>query len=223
MNIDMDHMSLLVTCSAQTKWVRLEERLNKSGYTLGYLNDQQRSLSVQQWLYKDPPNLLQAQYGTAMKACVGFTMMGNDGKRYKSKTVPRTAAGPDFRTLILNMGTRQGKLEDVTLRLYPLPEIIEWHYSYWPSLVKGQEFVEELAALHISNSFSKVYDVKQQATELRSDKLALVSVRFAGLEGMVKAYMSKAATLSKSQGGKVIRASKRKVVPLLEKMMMESV
>lgn len=219
MHFHIDQISLLVTCAASVSWMRLEKKLNRSGYTLGFLNEKYKDLTIAVLLQKNPNNILESQYGRVRDNCVSLLMMGQDGIKYRNKAVPHTAAGPDFRSLMLSMGRRFGQIEEVVMRIYPIPELFDWHYAYWPSIGMARAFVEEIESFHMRFSFVAVYEDKQLPPALRKDRKALVGLRFAGLEGMVKCYMRKSAEVAKKLGSKPLRTSKRKTIPLLEELM----
>jgi FAD/FMN-containing dehydrogenase len=219
MNINIDKVSLLVTCTAGLSWNQLEEKLNKSGFTLGYQNDSFAELTIEELLQKNPPNIFESLYGRATDNCISLIVRGKDGKRYRNKRVPRTAVGPDFRSLLLSMGKRFGQIEDVTMRIYPMPEMVHWHCTYWPVVADARDFIDELNALCVKFSFAAVYEPEQQPKVLLEEEQTLVCLRFAGLTAMVDCYMKKASEMAKGQGARVMRVLKRKTVPVLEEMM----
>lgn len=219
MYFNIDEVSCLVTCAASVSWMRLEKKLNQSGYTLGFLNETCKDLTIAALLQKNPNNILESQYGRVRDNCISLLMMGQDGIKYRNKAVPHTAAGPDFRNLMLSMGRRFGQIEEVVMRIYPIPELVDWHYAYWPSIGMARAFVDEIESLHMRFSFAAVYEDTQLPPGLRKDRKVLEVLRFADLEGMVTCYMRRAAEVAKKLGSPPFRTSKRKTIPLLEELM----
>ncbi len=219
MDIQIDDISLLVTCDADVLWSDLEQYVNQSDLTLGFYGAQSSEVSIRDLLNKNPKNLFDQQYGSALDACVSMNLQGKDGRTYHLKTVPRTAAGPDFRRLLLLAGKRFGQMNQVTLRLHPLPERIEWHCSYWPILTDAKRYIEEITSLHMSIMFAQVIEDDKLPEGLQKEGLHLACIRFAGLDGLVQAYLDKASRLTQSHGGRVARVSKRKMQNLLEPLM----
>jgi hypothetical protein len=133
--------------------------------------------------------------------------------------VPRTAAGPDFKRILLCSGRRYAELEEVTLRFHPMPERIDWHWSYWYTAAEARSFIEELELRDLIPSFGGVYEMGEQPRALRQDGAVLVTLRFAGLSGLVASAVDRAGAVMRRMGGETLRISRRKVVPFFEKLM----
>jgi len=217
--VELDKVSSIVTCSASVGWHDLEQLLNEERYTLGYCNPRFNEVSIGTLVTKNYDNLYARYYGQPAQWCVSVLMRGKNGKSYENRMVPRTAAGPDFRSLLLGMGSRFGRLEDLTLKIHVLPEAIEWVWSYWNEAAGAESLIDELEAIHIHPSFAGVYQTKDLPADLKKTGMSLLSLRFVGLEGMVRCYRERATTLTKEKGGKTVRMSRRKTAPLLERLL----
>lgn len=217
--MQIDDISLLVTCPAALSVRKLEGDLNEEGYTLGYFIPKNAKLTVGQLLEKNPSNLFYRTYGQPIDFCVGLTFQEKKGEVYHSKKMPRSATGPDFRRLLLESRRRLGTINEAVLRIHPLPEEVDWHRSYWPTELDGEEFIRELSWIHIHPEFAGIYPVAQQPRSLQYERKILLVLRFAGPEGMVRCYLQRAGQIAKKMKGEVLRVSKKKVAPLLEQLM----
>lgn len=217
-NLAIDSISNLVTCAAEVKWHVVEEALNQLKGTLGFYNPKKSRASLRELMRRNGPNLFYRQYGHPIDWCVQVRCRGKH-QRYETKRVPRTAAGPDFKRILLCSGRRYAELEEVTLRFHPLPERVDWHWSYWPSTAEARSFIDELELRDVVPSFAGVYEVAEQPRALRQDAAVLVTLRFAGLSGLVVSRVERAGALMRRAGGETLRISRRKVVPFFEKLM----
>lgn len=216
--LTVDPISNLVTCSVQLKWRAVEDALNQSGYTLGFFNPKRSNASLRELLTHNRPNLFYRQYGQPQDWCVQVRSRGK-GHIYETKRVPRTAAGPDFKRILLGSGRRYAVLEAVTLRLHPLPERIDWHWSYWQSLAEAQTFIDHVELCDLVPSFAGVYEEEKQPRALRREEAVLVTLRFAGLSGLVASSVDRAGAVMRRGGGESLRIARRRVVPFFEKLM----
>ena len=153
--MSIDAISNLVTCPVGMKWRAIEETLNRADSTLGFLNPQRSNASLRELLARNGPNLLYRQYGHPVDWCVQVRSRNNQ-HIYETKRVPRTAAGPDFKRILLGSGRRYAVLEEVTLRFHPLPERIDWHWSYWPTAVEARSFIEAIERHDLIPGFAGV-------------------------------------------------------------------
>lgn len=214
----IDSISNLVTCAVPLKWRNIEEALNQAGGTLGFLNPKRSDASLRELLAHNGPNLFYRQYGHPQDWCVQVRSRG-ERHVYETKRVPRSAAGPDFKRILLGSGRRYGVLEEVTLRFHPLPERIDWQWSYWPTVEEARTYVDKLECHDLIPSFAGVYAVGQQPRALCHNGAVLVTLRFAGLSGLVASSVDRAGAVMRRHGGESVRIARRKVVPLFEKLM----
>jgi FAD/FMN-containing dehydrogenase len=221
-DITIDEISNLATCSVSLKWQELETVLGEAGYTLGFYNPKKARASLRELLARNGPNLFYRQYGQPIEWCVSVRCRGAKNIVYQTKRVPRSAAGPDFRRILLRSGRRYAALEEVTLRLHPVPERVDWHWSYWPTTKDAEGFIREIEAIDVTPSFAGVYPVEKQPRALRHAGKILTTLRFAGLSGLVANCVDRAGAVMRRQGGETIRLPRQKIVPFFKKLIGES-
>ena len=196
----------------------LESHLNEEGYTLGYRAGTTQ-VTIAELLTSNSSNLLYRQYGHPHDFCLSLTVTGKKGQVYRTKRVPRSATGPDFRQLLLEGRQQFGTIEEVVLRIHPFPEATEWHLSYWETELDGEEFVRELGWIHLQASFIGIHSSSQQPRLLRHDKKILVALRLAGPEELIRCYLKRASQLAKQKGGMGVRRARKKEIAWLGKLM----
>ena len=220
--IKIDEISNVVTCPVSLKWADLETHLNESGYTLGYCNPKKKNARLRDLMGRLAPNLFYRQYGQPIQWCISARFVGKKGETYTTKPVPRTATGPDFRRILLRSGHRYGELEEVTVRFRLRPEAVDWHWSYWPTAAAAKQFINEIEASDYLLSFAGVYGVERQPLALRHGGKVLVTLRFAGLEGLVRAGLERSGATMRRLNGEAVRIAHSKVIPFLEKLIGET-
>jgi len=174
---------------------------------------------VGELLQQQPKNIWALQYGELEHLCVALVLQGNDGKTYHNKLVPRTAAGPDFRSILLGFVGKKGRLNNATLRVHPLPEHVAWHCSYWSEPREAQRFLQHVLSRHFPLSFARVYEEEELPKVLQRAGESLVSFRCSGLETWVKSAEQRLSEFVREQGGYVMRISKTKTIPALESLL----
>lgn len=116
MSLQLDTISLLVTCHPAISLRALEKDLNRQGFTLGYRPIGGRSPTLLESLEKRTPNKLSPRYGEIDTICVSIKVV-RKGQIIVTKNVPRAATGPDFKKIFIGSRGRYGKIIEATLRI----------------------------------------------------------------------------------------------------------
>lgn len=129
----MDKTSLLVTCDAGERLDKLEKRLNREGFTLGYRPlsiSRRRAMTLLEALERRVPNRDALLYGGVDDLCVSLQAM-RKGEAIATRNVPRAATGPDFKKILIGSGRRYGKILKAVLKIHPLPAVRETLRIAW--------------------------------------------------------------------------------------------
>lgn len=216
--IRIDDISLLVTCSPELGLEELEQHLKNEGYTLGFFHPRQKP-TLGRMLEKNIPNWFYRLYGHPRDFCMSLAVRTENGELIRSKRTPRSATGPNLHQLLVGSPARWGLLEEMTLKLHPIPEQVEWHWTYWPETFLPGDFLRVLQGIHIIPSYVGVFAPKDLPTLLQQGERQLISLRFVGLTELVRCYAQRATALAVSLGGEVPRTARRRAIPLLEELM----
>ncbi len=142
----IDPVSSLVTCSASETLKNLEKKLNRKGYTLGYSPIQEgETLSLRALLDKKIENRYSKKYGALEDLCVSLKAKIHEGV-FTTKNVPRAATGPDFKKILIGSLGQYGKILEVTLKIFPLPEEELKVRLQWQHSSGRQEFLKVLSS-----------------------------------------------------------------------------
>jgi hypothetical protein len=139
MTLRLDERSLLLTCSPETPLKSIEAALLVSGLTLGYL-PAQPVMTLGEALERRVPNRLSEYYGEIDDLCVVVKASHKLGL-IRTKNVPRSATGPDFKKLLVS-SNGSTKILEVTLRVSPRPSAREQFKIQWKTESKLQEFLK---------------------------------------------------------------------------------
>ncbi len=110
--IDLDRVSMIVTCPANLRLKKLEERLRTEGLSLGFAAPSGKKFTVREILEKN---------GSLLgEVCMAVRVRSRYGE-IQTKKVPRAATGPDFKKIFLGSHGRYGRIEAATFRVTPIP------------------------------------------------------------------------------------------------------
>ncbi len=118
-------VSMTVRARAETGWAELEARLKERGATLGWQPPLSARRTIGDLLEHAADGLRSPLYGDIRQNCVAVTACLADGTRVSTLDVPRSAAGPDWKHLLYGGRGEPGRMEAVTLRVYPVPQARE--------------------------------------------------------------------------------------------------
>lgn len=134
---NFDPVSLLLTCPADSALKDVEASLSALRLTLGY-RPARTVRTIREALARRVPNLLAERYGEIDDLCVALRAFYKGGA-IKTKNVPRSATGPDFKKLLAGDGVR---LVEVTLRVSPRPEACARFQARWKKKNGADEFLK---------------------------------------------------------------------------------
>lgn len=121
--LQLHRTDLLARVDARMPWSALEAQLHREGFTLGWGPIPGPDVTVGTLLSQRARGLRSALYGEVTRSCIAVEGTLPGGQRVQSRCVPRSAAGPDFKHLLLGGHGRTGQLSAATLRVYPIPEL----------------------------------------------------------------------------------------------------
>jgi|GEM_PF-6181165 len=117
----IDGYSLLATVDCAEKPSAIEKALRTEGYTFG-LGTLDNETFLKNYLHGDA--LLDAHISGAdlVGLCASMKIRLLNGNTQRTVETPRSAAGPDLRFLLLGGAGRAGDIEELALKIRPLPD-----------------------------------------------------------------------------------------------------
>lgn len=189
----VDPVSLLAVCSADLPLKLIEKKLNENGLTFGYQPSRKGPLTLKKALDERVPNLYALKYGEIDDICLSVKVRHHLHKAQEmleTKTVPRSATGPDFKKIFIGSRGACGEIVEATLRVIPLPPQKKKLGLHWTQAGKKRDFLKRFWA-----SGSRPAMVEDKGLRL------LLSLE--GLKEIVAQEEKVVARLAKATGGKL--------------------
>ena len=136
----------------------LERRLNTMGYTLGHFPGSMYTSTIGGYLAARSAGHLVSRYGRIEDTVVSLLAVLPDGSLYRSRTVPRSATGPDLDQVLLGSEGTLAILVQAKLRVHKLPERICMRAFQLPSIEQGVAAMRKILHTGIRPSTLRLYD-----------------------------------------------------------------
>lgn len=119
---DLNAVALVLRVPAQAPWLEVEQELNAQGLTLGWVPACSSARSLGALLEARASGWKSCLYGDLAAQCVALEAQLPDGTDVATRLVPRSAAGPDFKALLVGGRGTTGRIRRANLRVYHCPE-----------------------------------------------------------------------------------------------------
>jgi alkyldihydroxyacetonephosphate synthase len=128
---EVDAISHTVEVQAGVRGDRLEQELAKLGLTTGHYPQSIAISTVGGWIAASSAGQASTGFGTIEDLLLGLTAVLPDGEILRLRAVPRSAAGPDLRRLLVGSEGTLAVVTEATLACRARPKTWEWlAYSY---------------------------------------------------------------------------------------------
>lgn len=169
-----------------------ENRLNDEGLTGGYRPIDGYNLSLAECLASRISNIYAVKYGGIETLCAGGVVATPKGHLIEIKAYPRSATGPDLRKAVIGSRNLLGTFREVTLRVFPLPEIQVWGVALFDSKEAARVSLRKIVGLFIRPEFIRIMEEEESEGLLRSLNLpdidkVVFTFKLAGYKGIVEA------------------------------------
>ncbi|WP_367124282.1 FAD-binding oxidoreductase [Streptomyces phytohabitans] len=187
-SIDTENMQATVGCGVGLQ--TLEDALRARGFTTGH-SPQSKPLAQYGGLVATRSiGQLSTLYGAIEDMVVGLEAVFPDGTVSRIKNVPRRAAGPDIRHVVIGNEGALCYVTEVTVRIFRhLPENNEFHGFLVDDMATGIAVVREVVTGGFRPSVVRVYspdDARQHFAHFHEGKCVVVFVA-EGPKGIVRA------------------------------------
>ena len=128
---EVDAISHTVEVQAGVRGDRLEQELAKLGLTTGHYPQSVAISTVGGWIAASSAGQASTGFGAIEDVLLGLTAVLPDGEILRCRPVPRSAAGPDLRRLLIGSEGTLAVVTEATLACRARPKTWEWlAYSY---------------------------------------------------------------------------------------------
>ncbi len=176
--IKIDPYNMQATCECGTSLQDLEDELREQGYTTGH-SPQSKPLAQMGGLVATRSiGQFSTLYGGIEDMVVGLEAVFPTGEITKIKDVPRRAAGPDIRHVIIGNEGALCYITEVTVKIFKYRPENNYLLGYTLNNMKtGFEILREVMAEGYKPSIARLYDVEDGASHFShfaEDKCVLI-------------------------------------------------
>lgn len=180
--IDLNEENHEATFGAGVSGPQLEEQLHKHGYILGHFPQSWEYSTLGGWIVTRSVGQQSYHYGRIEPLFVSGHMETPSGP-LDLPHVPKSAAGPDLRHMVLGSEARLGILTEATMRIRQLPEQEHFYAAFFPSFEIGVDAVRKIAQDELPLSMLRLSDPMETETTFQlSGEEKLVNLAKKGLK-----------------------------------------
>jgi alkyldihydroxyacetonephosphate synthase len=179
--LDLNEESLEATFGAGVNGPDLEEQLKKHGYILGHFPQSWEYSTLGGWIVTRSVGQQSYHYGRIEPLFVSGHMETPSGPLTLPR-IPKSAAGPDLRHILMGSEARLGILTSATMRIRRMPEEEHFYAAFFPNFEIGAKAVREIAQSELQLSMLRLSDAMETETNFQlSGEERLVNLAKKGL------------------------------------------
>jgi alkyldihydroxyacetonephosphate synthase len=199
----LDETSLAVTVQPGMRGDAFEAALDRRGYSMGHFPQSIAVSSVGGWVATRASGQFSTRYGSIEDMLLGFEAVLASGEATRLRAVPRTATGPDLRTLFLGSEGTLGVLTELTLRVHPRPEHQRLASYAFPGMHGGLEAVRLTMRAGWRPAVLRLYDTVETARQFAAHvgEGCLLLAVCEGPRGGVEAEAAGVEAIARAAGG----------------------
>ena len=178
---DLNEESLEATFGAGVNGPQLEEQLKQQGFILGHFPQSWEYSTLGGWIVTRSVGQQSYHYGRIEPLFVSGRMETPEGPLTLPR-IPKSAAGPDLRHILMGSEARMGVLTTATMRIRRLPEEEHFYAAFFPNFEIGTKAVREIAQSELQLSMLRLSDPMETETTFQlSGEEKLVNLAKKGL------------------------------------------
>ena len=154
----IDETNLTVRAQAGLSGLKLEQRLNERGLTLGHFPSSLPVASVGGLVSTRSSGQQSTLYGNVEDMLLGLTVALPDGRLAEARVQPRSAAGPPLHLLFVGAEGGLGVVLEAVFRVHRLPEAVLGAGWRLPDMNRGFGAMREIVQLGLRPLVLRLYD-----------------------------------------------------------------
>jgi alkyldihydroxyacetonephosphate synthase len=155
---EIDVISHTVEVQAGVRGDRLEDELAKSGLTTGHYPQSIAISTVGGWIAASSAGQASTGFGAIEDVLLGLTAVLPDGEILRLRPVPRSAAGPDLKKLIIGSEGTLAVVTEATLACRARPRAWEWLAFAFPGFTTMAEALRDVKRAETGAAVLRGYD-----------------------------------------------------------------
>jgi alkyldihydroxyacetonephosphate synthase len=182
----LDPIDLLVGVQAGKLGLELENEMQAHGFTLGHSPQSLDRSTIGGWVATRGTGQFSSRYGSIEDLVVALSVVLPTGELVETPLVPRAAMGPDLRHLFIGAEGTTGVIVDVTLKIFPQPELRLLEALRFDGLEAGIGAMRHITRAGLRPFLLRFYD-PQEAHYAMVDPEFDGCAMFVGVEGLTRA------------------------------------
>jgi len=230
--VTIDEQSLTVAAGVGIMGYALEAKLQEQGLTLGHYPQSIDISTLGGWLAERSCGQKSSRYGKIEDMVLGLEVVLADGRIFRTRQRPKSAAGPDLGRLFMGSGGTLGVITQATLACRRMAAHVEHGTYRFDSFAEGLEAAKRIAQAGLRPAVCRLLDPPDSFISFRekapADSAVLV-LRFEG-DALAEAEEKAIRDVVVSAGGEDLGPSmaadwwvgRNHAVETLQKVMFES-
>jgi alkyldihydroxyacetonephosphate synthase len=203
--LSVDEQSQTVTAQAGINGYRLEQALNRQGFTLPHYPASVHSATLGGYLAPRGSGVLSTKYGKAEDMVLSMQVVLPNGEVMRTLPVPNHASGPGILQLFVGAEGSFGIITEATMKIERIPEERRFMAFLFPNLQSGLEAGREIMLARLQPTVIRLYD--EPSTRSRIKRVldldlegAYMVIGFDGWRDVVEAQERRAFKFCRQQG-----------------------
>ena len=172
--IEIDEVSQTVTAQAGINGYRLEQALNREGFTLPHYAASVHSATLGGYLAPRGSGVLSTKYGKAEDMALSLQVVLPNGDLIRTLPVPNHASGPGILQLFVGAEGSYGIITEATMQIERMPEERRFQAFLFPDLHSGLEAGRKIMLDRLNPCVIRLYD--EPSTQTRIKKILGIDV-----------------------------------------------
>ncbi len=204
---ELNENSLTFRVEAGVNCWKLEDELNRVGYTSGHLPASFFCSCIGGFIACRGAGRLSTKYGKIEDMVLGLRVVLPNGDVMETRPVPGHATGPDLNQLFIGSEGALGIVTEVVLKIHPFPEERRFRGFIFPNLHSGLEAMRKIMRSGIVPNMARLYDEEETKTRVKDawgvkEEGSFLVIGFDGSKKFVDLEESMSFDICKNEGGR---------------------
>ena len=163
--LDIDAISLTATVEAGISGPKMEDELNKKGFTLGHFPQSFQFSVLGGWIATRSAGQVSTKYGKIEDMVESLTIISPAG-RLDTKAVPASASGPQLKQVLVGSEGTLGVITKAKLRIHRVPTVRRYEGLMFKSFRDGINAIRETMQSGLTPAMMRLSDPDETTVSL---------------------------------------------------------
>ena len=203
--INIDPITMSVTCQTGINTQQLEWEVNKAGFSTMHFPASIGCATIGGFMAHRGTGVLSTKYGKIEDMVMSLEVVTPTGQIINTLPVPRHASGPDLTMMFLGSEGTLGVMTKVTMKIHPIPEARKFHAFLFKDMHSAMMAGAGLMQSRLHPCAIRLYDEPETASLIKrvlgiDKKGAYLVFGFDGPEKIVDLQMEEGCRICKASG-----------------------